>query len=290
MSGRLTGKSAVVTGGSSGIGKAIVTLFAQEGARVACIASADRAKAQAVADEAGKVAGEIKPFFADVSRWNEAERLIGEVNNAFGGIDILVTAAGLFIPTPIGTRAQTDTEQMIAVNLLGTIAMIDAVVPIMKKRGSGKIVSIASIAGLVGIGNYSTYCATKAGVIGLVKALAIELAPLGININAIAPGNTETPINEDISHQARIAPRLRPDEVPDTEQAGLLQGRRHGEGGALSLQRGQRGDVWLNDGSRRRFDRGALSPRDRYIHFSGNLAIDACDTGGTFTDLLSGNG
>jgi 3-oxoacyl-[acyl-carrier protein] reductase len=205
MSGRLTGKTAVVTGGSSGIGKAIVTLFAQEGARVACVASADRAKAQAVADAAGKVAGEIKPFFADLSRWNEAERLIGEVNNAFGSVDILVTAAGLFIPTPIGTRAQADTEHMVAVNLLGTIATIDAVVPIMKKRGSGKIVSIASIAGLVGIGNYGTYCATKAGVIGLVKTLAIELAPFGININAIAPGNTETPINEDI----RTNPALR---------------------------------------------------------------------------------
>ena len=205
MSGRLTGKSALVTGGSSGIGKAIVTLFAQEGARVACVASSDRSKSLAVAADIGDAAGSVEPFVADVSRWSAAERLIAEVNDAFGGIDILVTSAGLFYPTPIGQSGQRETEHMIAVNLVGTFAPINAAVPIMKARGSGKIIAITSIAGMVGIGTFGTYCATKAGIIGLVKTLAIELAPFGININAIAPGNTATPMNEDI----RTKPELR---------------------------------------------------------------------------------
>ena len=205
MAGRLTGKTAVVTGGSSGIGKAIVALFAQEGARVACVASNDRSRAQAVAAEIGKVAGSVEAFAADVSQWSKAERLIADVNAAFGGIDILVTSAGVFYPTPIGNSSQKETEHMIAVNLVGTYASINAVVPIMKAKGAGKIVAISSIAGLAGIGTFGTYCATKAGIIGLVKTLAIELAPFGININALAPGNTETPINEDI----RTKPELR---------------------------------------------------------------------------------
>jgi len=202
------GKSAVVTGGSSGIGKAIVALFALEGARVACVASTDRFKAQAVVAEIGRVPGSVEPFVADVSLWSEAERLIAEVNAAFGGIDILMTSAGLFYPTPIGGSAQTDTEHMIAVNLVGTIAPINAVVPIMKAKGTGKIIAISSIAGIVGIGTFGTYCATKAGIIGLVKTLAIELAPFGININAIAPGNTETPMNEDTRSKSADMPAM----------------------------------------------------------------------------------
>jgi len=205
MPGRLLGKTAIVTGGTSGIGKTIVSLFAQEGARVACVASSDRSKAKAVAAEVGKVSGRIEAFAADLSQWNEAERLIAEINDAFGSIDILVTSAGVFYPTPIGEAQQLNTEKMIAINLVGTIAPINAVVPIMKAKRSGKIIAISSIAGIVGIGTFGTYCATKAGIIGLVKTLAIELAPFGININALAPGNTETPINEDI----RTKPELR---------------------------------------------------------------------------------
>lgn len=205
MSERFRGKKVLVTGGSSGIGASTAIMFAREGAQVACVASSDRAKAEAIVTEAGAVSGGIEPFVGDVSDWSGAERLVQEVTSAFGGLDILVTAAGLFLPTPIGTGARRETTQMVTVNLLGTIATIDAAVPVMKAAGGGKIVCISSIAGLVGIGSYATYCATKAGVIGLVKALAIELAPLGININAIAPGNTETPINEDI----RTKPELR---------------------------------------------------------------------------------
>lgn len=205
MLGRLAGKTAIVTGGSSGIGKAIVALFAQEGARVACVASVDRAKARSVEAEVGKVAGQVEAYAADISQWKEAERLVGEINDAFGGIDILVTSAGVFYPTPIGQAEQLNTEKMIAINLVGTIAAINAVVPVMKAKRSGKIIAISSIAGLVGIGTFGTYCATKAAIIGLVKTLAIELAPFGININALAPGNTETPLNEDI----RTKPELR---------------------------------------------------------------------------------
>lgn len=205
MSQRFARKRILVTGGSSGIGKTIAIMFAENGARVACVASSDLKKAQAAIAEAGAVSGELVPFAANVGVWDQAARLVDEVEEAFGGIDVLVTAAGVFYPTASGEQTREATERMIATNLIGTIATINAVVPGMKKNKGGKIIALSSVAGLVGMGGYSAYCATKAGVIGMVKALAIELAPHGININAIAPGNTETPMNEDI----RTKPELR---------------------------------------------------------------------------------
>jgi 3-oxoacyl-[acyl-carrier protein] reductase len=198
MAARLSAKKALVTGGSSGIGKSIVALFAREGAHVACVASSDLAKARSVADEVGTTTGSIVPYVGDIGSWNGARGLVERVAQDFDGIDILVTAAGVFYPTPIGYSDPESVERMIDINLLGTIACIDAVVPHMKAQGGGKIVTVSSIAGIIGFGKYATYCATKAGIGGMVKALAIELAPHNINVNAIAPGNTETPINEDI--------------------------------------------------------------------------------------------
>lgn len=205
MTQRLKGKTALVTGGSSGIGKSIVELFAREGAVVGCVASSDISKARAVVAEIGDVPGRIVPVVGDVSSWDGARKLVGVGREALGGLDILVTAAGVFYPTPIGESEREGVERMISVNLTGTISTVNAAVPHMKQKGAGKIVCLASIAGLMGFGTYGTYCATKAGIIAFVRTLALELAPHGVNINAVAPGNTETPINEDI----RTKPELR---------------------------------------------------------------------------------
>jgi len=119
-----------------------------------------------------------------------------------------VNCAGVFVPTPAGEHADAAVDRTIDINLKGTFNSIDAVVPHMKARHSGKIINIASVAGVMGIGGYAMYCATKAGIVMLTRALACELAPQGININAIAPGNTATPMNADIRSDAAFAPML----------------------------------------------------------------------------------
>ena len=203
---KLKDKVALVTGGSSGIGTAISVLFAKEGAKVAVVASSDLKKAQAVVDEIAAAGGSAQAFTADITKASNVEALVKKVKDAFGGIDVLVNSAGVFYPTPAGETKAADGDRMIDINLRGLFYMINAVVPLLKERGGGKIVNMSSVAGVMGFGNYAIYCATKAGVAHMTKALALELAPSGINVNAIAPGNTATPMNEDI----RTDPELKP--------------------------------------------------------------------------------
>ena len=191
---RFVDKVVLVTGGSQGIGAAISRKFAAEGARVAAVASSDKTKAQAVVDTISRDGGTARAFACNVGEVSEIEALVADVLGAFGRIDILVNSAGVFYPTPIG---QTD-EAMFD-------RMCDAVAPHMIARGSGKIVNISSTAGVIGRRDYVVYCATKAGVIQMGKAMAVALAPHGINVNTIAPGNVETPMNEDIRTQPEFA-------------------------------------------------------------------------------------
>ncbi len=195
---KLTDKVALVTGGSSGIGAAISQLFAKEGAKVAVVASSDLAKAQAVVDDITGAGGSAQAFATDITKASNVEALVKQVTDAFGGIDILVNSAGVFYPTPAGGTETADGDRMIDINLRALFYMVNAVAPILKERGGGKIINMSSVAGVMGFGTYAIYCATKAGVAHMTKALALELAPSGINVNAIAPGNTATPMNEDI--------------------------------------------------------------------------------------------
>lgn len=195
---KLSDKVALVTGGSSGIGAAISLLFAKEGAKVAVVASSDLKKAQAVVDDITAAGGAAQAFASDITNASNVEALVVQVKDAFGGIDILVNSAGVFYPTPAGETKAADGDRMIDINLRGLFYMVNAVVPLLKERGGGKIVNMSSVAGIMGFGTYAVYCATKAGVAHMTKALALELAPHRINVNAIAPGNTATPMNEDI--------------------------------------------------------------------------------------------
>lgn len=201
---KFDGKVALVTGGSQGIGEAIARRFARDGARVAVVASSSLAKAAAVAESMG--AGKARPYVCDVRDAQAAGTVAQQVARDFGQVDILVNCAGVFFPTPAGGTAAADSDRMIDINLKGTWHMVNAVAPLMKERRHGKIISFSSVAGLMGLGNYGLYCATKAAIIMLTRALACELAPHGINVNCIAPGNTESPMNEDI----RTKPELKP--------------------------------------------------------------------------------
>ncbi len=201
---RQDGKIAVVTGGSQGIGAAICHRLGAEGATVYVVASSHLAKAQAVCDSINGSGGKAIAAVANVASPDELERLAQRVSDESGGADILVNSAGVFYPTPIGAPAE-DVGRMIDINLKGTIFSIAAFTPSMSEKRFGKVVNISSCAGMMGIRTYSVYCATKAAITMLTRSLALELAPLGINVNAIAPGNTATPINEDIRTQPELA-------------------------------------------------------------------------------------
>ena len=151
------------------------------------VASSRIEKAEAVVRELSEQGGRGKSFVADIAQAEEIPRLVEEFLHQFKTIDILVNSAGVYYPTVIGSLPEAEFDRMVAVNLKGLYYTIDAVAPIMMKRGSGKIINIASVAGIVGSKDFGLYCAVKAGVIALTKSLALQLAPFKVNINAVAP-------------------------------------------------------------------------------------------------------
>lgn len=177
----LKGKVAVVTGGTKGIGKGIADTLASYGAKVVVCSSKSRG-------------GKHHHVRANVSEFKDCEHLVENTLKKFGKIDILVNNAGIypFVSFKDMTREQWD--KVIDVNLNGVFNVTKAVLPHMMKRKYGKIVNIASIAGTtVGFPGLVHYCTTKAGIMGFTRALALEMAPYKINVNAIAPGAIRTP-------------------------------------------------------------------------------------------------
>lgn len=195
---RLKGKKALITGGTQGIGEAIALRFAAEGAEVGVVASSSLEKALKVCDRIKKNGGVAHAFVADVAKPSAITAMVKEAEKALGRIDILVNNAGVFYPTKIGATSEADYDRMVDINVKGVFFCIDAVAPGMMARKSGNIINITSVAGQVGMNGYSVYCGTKAALITMTKALACELAPSGIRVNAIAPGNTATPMNINI--------------------------------------------------------------------------------------------
>lgn len=192
---KLTNKVVLVSGGSQGIGEAIARLYAAEGAHVAVVSSSNPAKAQASADAIVSRGGIARPYVCDVRDTRQVATLVANVERDLGPIDIVLNAAGVFHPTPAGSTTVEDAASLVDINLMGTWNMINAAAPGMKTRKRGKIICIASVAAVYGVPGFSLYCATKAAVVQLVRALALELAPHGIQINAISPGNTASPMN-----------------------------------------------------------------------------------------------
>lgn len=193
---KLAKKVVIVCGGSQGIGEAIARLYASEGAHVAVVSSSSLPKAQAVVDSIGAAGGVARAYVCDVRDTRQVAKLFAQAERDFGPIDILLNAAGVFYPTPAGATPEEDFDRMVDINLKGTWNMISAAVPGMKGRRAGKIICMASVASIYGVAPFAVYCATKAAIVQMVRALALELAPHGVQINAIAPGNTASPMNQ----------------------------------------------------------------------------------------------
>ncbi|MCL4748085.1 MAG: SDR family oxidoreductase [Burkholderiaceae bacterium] len=202
---KLAGKVAVIIGGSQGIGESIAKRLASDGANVAVVASANIEKAQAVVANIEAGGGRAFAECADVTDADAVAAMAHRVVDKHRAIDILVNCAGVFFPTPVGGTSTAQVDRMVDINLKGSFYAVCAVAPHMKASGRGKIVSVSSCAGMIGMANYALYCATKSGIIMMTRSLAVELAPHGINVNAIAPGNTATPMNEDIRTKPEFA-------------------------------------------------------------------------------------
>jgi 3-oxoacyl-[acyl-carrier protein] reductase len=193
----LNGKAAIVTGGSRGIGKACCQLLAKAGARVAVNYRVERPWADLLVQSIVDGGGEAFALSADVALREEADMMVDETADRFGGVDILVNNAGIWKGCPVEEISDGEWNEMLGVNLTGTFNMIRAAVPYMKSAGAGRIINISSTAGQRGEALHSHYAATKGAVIALTKSLAAELAADGILVNCVAPGWVETDMTEE---------------------------------------------------------------------------------------------
>jgi NAD(P)-dependent dehydrogenase (short-subunit alcohol dehydrogenase family) len=190
---RLRDKVAIVTGGASGIGKAICAAFTREGARVA-VADIDGEKAQAVAADLASKADAFS-VRTDVTNSASANEMARKVNERYGQIDILVNNVGVRIVKPFLDHSDEDWNIMLATNLTGPFFCARAVVPYMQRGAGGRVINTASIASFVGRPNRVAYVSAKSGLLGMTRAMAIDLGGSAITVNAIAPGSINSPMN-----------------------------------------------------------------------------------------------
>lgn len=200
-----TGKSALVTGASRGIGKAIALELAKNGANVAVNYAGNEAKAEAVVEEIHQLGGKAIKIQADVADESSVKTMIKEVIEQFGKLDILVNNAGITKDNLIMRMKAEDFDQVINTNLKGVFLCIKNVTRQMMKQKSGKIINVASIVGVSGNPGQANYVAAKAGVIGLTKTSAKELASRNILVNAVAPGFIATDMTEELSDEQKEA-------------------------------------------------------------------------------------
>ena len=194
MRGRMADRVALVTGGGGGIGEATGRLFAEEGALVALVDS-DRAAVEAAAAGIEKaVSGaRVSATTADLSVEAEVQRVVDAAVTRFGALHTLVNVAGVRVYVPLAEAHAKDWEFILGVNLLATAYCCKAALPALRQSGRGTIVNISSVYGVVGRAGMGQYDTTKAAVLGLTRALAVEEAQHGIRVNAVCPGGTITP-------------------------------------------------------------------------------------------------
>jgi 3-oxoacyl-[acyl-carrier protein] reductase len=202
----------VVTGASSGVGALLARRLATAGHRVAAVArSGDKLAALA----ASAAPGSIIPVVADVADWDAAAAAIAHLETAHGPVHALVNNAAVFALTPFATQAPSDIRRMLATNVEGAMVWTHAVVPGMIARTAGRIVNVASVAGVRGLPGQATYCASKHALVGFADALAQELLPHGIAVSTLCPGGIDTPLWDQTAYPGERQRIMAADEVVD---------------------------------------------------------------------------
>jgi NAD(P)-dependent dehydrogenase (short-subunit alcohol dehydrogenase family) len=221
VAGRLEGKVAVVTGAGSrgpglGNGKATAILFAREGARVLCADSVKERAADTV-ELIRAEGGEAEPFVADVTRAAACRAMVSAAVDLWGGLDVVHNNVGIESRAGVLEVTEQEWDRVMAVDLKSMLLTTQAAVPALANRGGGSIICVSSVAGLRGYGR-TAYAAAKAGVIGFVTSVAVQLGPQAIRVNAIAPGLVWTPMVED--HGPRMREQRRKASPLGTEGSG----------------------------------------------------------------------
>lgn len=229
-----SGKTALVSGGSRGIGRAIVKALAHDGAKVAFTYLQNKAAADEIANN-----DTILAFQADVANFEESKNLVKQVKERFGRIDILVNNSGITRDKLIALMSEKDWDDVLSTNLKGVFNLTKPVVGVMLRQRAGAILNITSISGLVGIPGQVNYSSSKAGMIGFTKALAKEIAKANITVNALALGFVETDMTGVLNPEYRakaleqipLGRFAKPEEVAEvalfmvSEKAGYITGQ-----------------------------------------------------------------
>ena len=201
----LENKTALVTGGSRGIGRAIALAMAEEGANIAVVFAGNREAAEKTAAEIAEKGVQARIYQCDVASAGETEAGVKQILDDFGGVDILVNNAGIVRDTLLLRMKEEDFDAVLNTNLKGAYHMIRQLYSHMMRRKSGSIINISSVVGLMGNAAQANYAAAKAGLIGLTKSTAKELASRGVTCNAIAPGYIQSDMTDALPEKAKEA-------------------------------------------------------------------------------------
>lgn len=201
---RLKDKIAVITGSGKGLGEAIALLFSREGAKIV-VFDIDEPAGRETVEQIQEQGGEAIFVHGDVSNPDDAVRLINAAVDAYGRVDVLVNNAGIHVDRTVADTTEEEWDQILGVNLKGVFLCSKAAIPQMRRQGSGNIICISSISGLIGQLNQAAYNASKHGIIGLVRCMAYDHAQENIRANAICPGVMNTPLVASVPEE-HIAP------------------------------------------------------------------------------------
>lgn len=221
---RFQDKTAVVTGGSRGIGKAIALTLAKDGANIAVLQIGDDENAAQTKEEITALGVKCEVYSCDVSNYDGVKETVDRVIEDFGAIDILINNAGIVRDSTLRSMKEQDFDSVISVNLKGAFNMIKHTYSHFMKRRSGKIVNISSVVALSGNAGQANYVSAKAGMIGLTKTVAKELGARGITCNAVAPGYIDTDMTKNLSDKVKdnftaLIPMRKPGSVQDVANA-----------------------------------------------------------------------
>lgn len=219
----IQGKTAIVTGGSRGIGAATAKKLASLGADIAVIYAGNEAAANAVCEECRAHGVKAEAFQCDVADFAQTKETVALIKEAFGTVDILINCAGITRDKLLAMMREEDFDAVIATNLKGTWNMIQQCSRLFIRQKGGSIVNVSSVVGLTGNAGQSNYSASKAGIIGLTKSVAKELAAKNIRCNAVAPGFIATDMTKDLGGEdspwLKMIPLARAGEAEEVAEA-----------------------------------------------------------------------